>query len=131
MFMLMPAFTARGSRSIGVGFASATVLMAKSKATGIKGFIGLAFLLNASGNHRIRPLFRTAIIGAGMLWAAPPTAQEAGKRTGGLTGASVLLSEQPNVGVCPYVSGCLLGRLLRNPHATDTVQDRVGPSADC
>jgi len=32
--------------------------MAKSKATGIKGFIGLASLLNASGNHRTRPLFR-------------------------------------------------------------------------
>jgi hypothetical protein len=56
--MFMSVFTsARGDRSIGVGFASATVLKAKSNATGIKGFISLASLLNASGNHWARPSF--------------------------------------------------------------------------
>jgi hypothetical protein len=55
MFLLMS-----GSRSIGVVFASATVLNAESNAATIKGFIGLASLLNARGNHRNRALFRAA-----------------------------------------------------------------------
>jgi hypothetical protein len=41
----------------GVGFANATVLKAISNATGIKGFIGVASLLSASGNDRARPSF--------------------------------------------------------------------------
>jgi hypothetical protein len=53
MFLLMS-----GSRSIGVGFATATVLNAESNAATIKDFIGLASLLNARGNHRNRARFR-------------------------------------------------------------------------
>jgi hypothetical protein len=54
MFLLMSA-----SRSIGVGFAIATVLNAENNAATIKGLIGLASLLNARGNHRNRAPFRT------------------------------------------------------------------------
>jgi hypothetical protein len=47
-----------GSRSIGLGFASATVLNAASNAATINGFIGVASLLSARGNHRNRAPFR-------------------------------------------------------------------------
>src|SRR5215471_5198745 len=40
--LTVPAFTIAADCSIGVGFASATGLMATSNATGIQGFIGLA-----------------------------------------------------------------------------------------
>jgi hypothetical protein len=53
MFLLMS-----GSRSIGVGFAIATVLNAENNAATIKGLIDLASLLNARGNHRNRAPFR-------------------------------------------------------------------------
>jgi hypothetical protein len=56
MFMTAASTSAVGS-SIGVGFASATVLKAMSNAAGIKGFIGLPSLLNASANDRARPSF--------------------------------------------------------------------------
>jgi hypothetical protein len=59
MFM-MPTFTFAVGSSIGVGFASATVLKAMSNAAGIKGFIGLASLLHASANDRARPSFPVA-----------------------------------------------------------------------
>src|SRR4030095_6515637 len=57
MFMT-PASTSAVGSSIGVGFASATVLKAMSNAAGIKGFIGLPSLLNASGNDRPVPRFQ-------------------------------------------------------------------------
>jgi hypothetical protein len=57
MFMT-PASTSAVGSSIGVGFASATVLKAMSNAAGIKGFIGLPSLLNASGNDRPVPYFQ-------------------------------------------------------------------------
>jgi hypothetical protein len=57
MFMT-PASTSAVGSSIGVGFASATVLKDMSNAAGIKGFIGLPSLLNASGNDRPVPRFQ-------------------------------------------------------------------------
>jgi hypothetical protein len=56
MFMT-PASTSAVGSSIGVGFASATVLKAMSNAAGIKGFIGLALLAQRKGNDRARPSF--------------------------------------------------------------------------
>jgi hypothetical protein len=56
-FMTAASTSAVGS-SIGVGFVSATVLKAMSTAAGIKGFIGLPSLLNASGNDRPVPRFQ-------------------------------------------------------------------------
>src|SRR6476619_6430941 len=50
--LMMPAFAVAVGSSIGVGFASATELMAMSNATSIQGFIGLASLLNAEVTFR-------------------------------------------------------------------------------
>jgi|SoiMetStandDraft_5_1073268.scaffolds.fasta_scaffold126000_2 hypothetical protein len=77
MFLLMS-----GSRSIGVAFASATVLNAESNAATIKDFIGLASLLNARGNHRNRARFR-ADNHIGVKVTSDPRDRKAGHSVGG------------------------------------------------